>query len=199
MVHLVSPANLTRLNYLILGTDGISTRSSEFSRPSAGSTARCPTGTGLSVRHFQSSNPNTQLISYTLDAGDLSKSPIFESDPEYGIGTWGTAPEYHVTDGAFNETIRAYPIPHIIRRRWTPQPFGTNLIFPFEYADKEAWANETVTHKAMQGMIDNYRGDSDAFFAAMEGPRAQGVHNAVHLAIGGYVYMFRLCGWLTDT
>lgn len=123
---------------------------------------------------------------WSLDVADLSKSPIFESDPEYGIGTWGKEEnDWHVIDGAFNESIRAYPIPHIIRRQWTPQPFGNNLIFPFEYSNKEAWANETATHKAMQGMIDNHQGDSDAFFAAMEGPRAQGVHNAIHLSIGG--------------
>ncbi|KAG8736813.1 hypothetical protein FRC12_017431 [Ceratobasidium sp. 428] len=37
----------------------------------------------------------------------------------------------------------------------------------------------------MQANIDGHRGDSDSFFAAMEGNRAQGVHNAVHLSIGG--------------
>ncbi|KAG8745121.1 hypothetical protein FRC10_008732 [Ceratobasidium sp. 414] len=121
-----------------------------------------------------------------MDAADFSKSPIFDADPVYGIGTWGKKEnDWHITDGAFNESVRAYPVPHIIRRQWTPQPFGVNLIFPFEYPDKKLFANETATHKNMQHMIDNFRGDSDAFFGAMEGVRAQGVHNAVHLSIGG--------------
>lgn len=93
--------------------------------------------------------------------------------------------DWHVTDGAFNDTIRAYPVPHIIRRQWTPQPFGANLIFPFEYPNKTLFANETATHDAMQNIINSFRGDADSFFASMEGIRAQGVHNAVHLSIGG--------------
>ncbi|QRV74756.1 tyrosinase [Ceratobasidium sp. AG-Ba] len=123
---------------------------------------------------------------WTLDAHDIYNSPIFESDPTYGLGTWGKAEnDWHVTDGAFANSTRAYPVPHTIRRQFTPQPFGQNLIFPFEYANKTAWANETATPNAIEFMIDNFEGDSAAFFAAMEGPRVQGVHNAVHLMIGG--------------
>ncbi|CAE6452597.1 unnamed protein product [Rhizoctonia solani] len=123
---------------------------------------------------------------WSLDVADLSKSPIFDPDPVYGLGTWGTVSnDWFVTDGAFNETIRAYPVPHTIRRQWTPQPFEENVLFPFEYSNKKAWANETATHVKIQAIIDGNRGDSDMFFAAIEGAREQGVRNAIQLAVGG--------------
>ncbi|KAF8667850.1 Di-copper centre-containing protein [Rhizoctonia solani] len=103
---------------------------------------------------------------WTLDAHDVYNSPIFESDPEYGLGTWGKEEDdWIVTDGAFANTLRAYPVPHYVRRRFTPQPFVNNLIFPFEYANKTAFANETFTPEAIEFLVDNFEGDSAAFFA----------------------------------
>ncbi|QRW25592.1 tyrosinase [Rhizoctonia solani] len=112
---------------------------------------------------------------WTLDAHDVYNSPIFESDPEYGLGTWGKEEDdWIVTDGAFANTLRAYPVPHYVRRRFTPQPFVNNLIFPFEYANKTAFANETFTPEAIEFLVDNFEGDSAAFFAGVDGPRIQG-------------------------
>ncbi|CAE7067008.1 unnamed protein product [Rhizoctonia solani] len=123
---------------------------------------------------------------WTLDAHDIYHSPIFESDPEYGLGTWGKEEDdWVVTDGAFANTLRAYPVPHYVRRRFTPQPFVENLIFPFEYTNKTAFANETITPEAIEFLVENFEGDSAAFFAAVDGPRIQGLHNGVHIMMGG--------------
>ncbi|KAG8688177.1 hypothetical protein FRC09_013063 [Ceratobasidium sp. 395] len=123
---------------------------------------------------------------FTKDAADFSKSPIFEANTTYGLGTWGAAAnDWVIKDGAWAKTIRAYPVPHIIRRQWTPQPFRTNYIFPFEYPLKDKFANETASPAAVQTLIDSFEGDFDSFGAAVEGTRAQGLHNAVHLSIGG--------------
>ncbi|CUA67344.1 hypothetical protein RSOLAG22IIIB_07372 [Rhizoctonia solani] len=125
--------------------------------------------------------PTSHLRSnLTPDVADLSKSPIFDCNPAYGLGTWGSeSNDWLVTNSAFNEMIRAHPVPHTIRRQWTPQPFGDNVLFPFEYPDKHAWANETGMHAKIQVMIDGNRGGSDMFFAAIEGVREQGVTNAI--------------------
>jgi hypothetical protein len=72
-----------------------------------------------------------------------------------------------------------------MRRQWTPQPFDENVLFPLEYPNKQAWANETATHVKIQAIIDGNRGDSDMFFADIEGVREQGVRNAIQLAVGG--------------
>jgi len=88
-------------------------------------------------------------------------SPVFESDPEYGLGTWGTEESgWVVTDGAFANQIRACPIPHLVRRQFTPQPFVKNLILRFEYSNKTAFANETFTPDAIELLVDNFEGDS---------------------------------------
>ncbi|QRV95158.1 tyrosinase [Ceratobasidium sp. AG-Ba] len=123
---------------------------------------------------------------FTKDVKNIPASPIFESDPTYGLGTWGTKESnWHVTDGAFAKTIRAYPVPHIIQRNYTPQPFRTNYIFPFEYPNKDKFANETATPEAIKYIIESFEGDFNAFSGHIEGPRAQGLHNAMHLSIGG--------------
>ncbi|KAG9125328.1 hypothetical protein FRC07_008066 [Ceratobasidium sp. 392] len=123
---------------------------------------------------------------WTKDAANIKASPIFDANPTYGLGTWGTQEnDWVIKDGAFSKIMRAYPVPHIIRRQFTPQPFRTNFIFPFEYPNKDKLANETCTAAEMNRIIDSYEGDFDAFGTAIEGPRAQGVHNGVHLMIGG--------------
>ncbi|QRW03673.1 tyrosinase [Ceratobasidium sp. AG-Ba] len=105
---------------------------------------------------------------FTKDVKNIPASPIFESNRTYGLGTWGTeANDWHVPDGAFADTIRAYPVPHTIRREWTPQPFRKNYIFPFEYPDKDKYATDLL------------------LLLKQSSPRAQGLHNAMHLSIGG--------------
>ncbi|KAG9093229.1 hypothetical protein FS749_014814 [Ceratobasidium sp. UAMH 11750] len=123
---------------------------------------------------------------WTKDVANIKAAPIFEANSTYGLGTWGTKEsDWTVTDGAFSKIIRAYPVPHIIRRNYNPQPFRTNFIFPFEYPNKDKYANETATPQEMNRIIESFEGDFDAFGAAVEGPRAQGVHNGIHLTIGG--------------
>lgn len=56
------------------------------------------------------------------DVANVKASPIFNGNTTYGLGTWGTQQSgWRVTDGAFAKTIRAYPVPHIIQRNYTPQ------------------------------------------------------------------------------
>ncbi|CAE6477216.1 unnamed protein product [Rhizoctonia solani] len=138
------------------------------------------------MKHTCGFNGTMPYWDWTLDAHDVYNSPIFESDPEYGLGTWGKEEDdWVVTDGAFANTLRAYPVPHYVRRRFTPQPFVNNLIFPFEYTNKTAFANETFTPEAIEFLVDNFEGDAAAFFAGVDGPRIQGVHNGLHILMGG--------------
>ncbi|KAG9108527.1 hypothetical protein FRC07_008434 [Ceratobasidium sp. 392] len=123
---------------------------------------------------------------FTKDVTNIPASPIFDSNPTYGLGTWGKeADDWVIKDGAFSKIIRAYPVPHIIRRAWTPQPFRTNYIFPFEYPKKDMVATDTATPQAINTLVESFEGDFNAFAAAVEGPRAQGLHNAMHLSLGG--------------
>lgn len=88
-----------------------------------------------------------------------------EFDPSYGLGTWGKAEaDWHVRDGAFSNVAHTYPVRHTIRGKLTPQPFEESLVFPFEYSNKTAWANETANSCAIGFMVDNFEVDSAAFF-----------------------------------
>jgi hypothetical protein len=55
------------------------------------------------------------------DVHNLTKSPVFDPDPEYGLGTLGSEENgYTVVDGAFGSIVRAYPKPHRVVRQFDP-------------------------------------------------------------------------------
>ncbi|KAG8912100.1 hypothetical protein FRC03_007302 [Tulasnella sp. 419] len=122
---------------------------------------------------------------WSLDVADISKSPLFDPDPVYGLGTWGTAANnWTVTDGAFKDEVRAYPWPHVIQRTYSPQPFLEQVHFPLDFADPNKYANVTATPEQIEYILSSFVGDFAAFQGYMEGQRFQGIHNAMHLQFG---------------
>ncbi|CAE6541696.1 unnamed protein product [Rhizoctonia solani] len=111
--------------------------------------------------------------------------------------------DWVVTDGAFANTLHAYPVPRYPCSRFTPQTFVNNLIFPFEYTNKTAFANETFTPEAIEFLVDNFEGDLATFFAGVDGPTIQGLRSGLHILMGGRVRITRVPGlvmnhWTSD-
>ncbi|KAG8925503.1 hypothetical protein FRC03_004642 [Tulasnella sp. 419] len=122
---------------------------------------------------------------WTLDVADIKHSPIFDSDPVYGLGTWGTvATGGTVIDGAFRNVKRNYPAPHEVKRLYQEQPFSHNGIYPFDFDEPTLYANETVTPEKITAMIQGFKGDPFGFQVAIEGHRCQGLHSAMHFQFG---------------
>lgn len=54
------------------------------------------------------------------DSHDIKHSPIFNADPVVGLGTFPNAStNFELSDGAFRDIIRAYPLAHHIQRNYT--------------------------------------------------------------------------------
>ena len=63
---------------------------------------------------------NFNYYSNFLDSHDIKHSPIFNSDPDTGLGVFPNAStNFELADGAFSSLIRAYPTPHHIQRNYT--------------------------------------------------------------------------------
>jgi tyrosinase len=122
---------------------------------------------------------------WTLDIADFEHAPIFDPDPVYGLGTWGTeANNWTITDGAFANLTRVYPWPHIISRRYTARPFTVQGIYPLPYNHPDILANKTVTPAVIKSLIQGYTGDAFGFQFAIEGVRCEGLHSSMHFIFG---------------
>ncbi|KAG9083366.1 hypothetical protein FRC06_004564 [Ceratobasidium sp. 370] len=122
---------------------------------------------------------------WSKDTAHIPSSPIFNSSKTYGLGTFGTnATEYSVTDGAFRNAIRAYPTPHLVKRKFDLYPFRKQ-VFPFEFLDSNMRATDAFTPSAVKAVVDGSKGNFTDFAYKMDGVRAQGMHNAAHLMMGG--------------
>ena len=54
------------------------------------------------------------------DSHDIEHSPIFNGDPIAGLGTFPNAStNFELSDGAFRDIIRAYPLAHHLQRNYT--------------------------------------------------------------------------------
>ncbi|KAG8929957.1 hypothetical protein FRC02_004843 [Tulasnella sp. 418] len=121
---------------------------------------------------------------WSQDVDDMDGSPVFNSNPHYGLGTWGTnATNFVVTDGAFASTPRAYPTPHFVAREYRPKPFE-NQIFPLPFLNPQKDAVTTATPSEISYIINNFVGDFEGFMEYIEGIRCEGLHNAMHLQFG---------------
>lgn len=59
-------------------------------------------------------------ITFLIDSHDIKHSPIFNGDPVVGLGTFPNASSnFGLTNGAFRDLIRAYPVAHHIQRNYT--------------------------------------------------------------------------------
>ncbi|CAE6339412.1 unnamed protein product [Rhizoctonia solani] len=123
---------------------------------------------------------------WSLDVGNITNSPIFDADPESGLGTFGTSADdkWEVKDGAFGTTIRAYPVPHVVSRKFNPRPFD-NHVFPFGFNAPEMHATQPFAPEAMENIVEGSTGNFTDFAYKIDGVTAQGPHNAAHLMMGG--------------
>ncbi|ELU39473.1 Tyrosinase domain-containing protein [Rhizoctonia solani AG-1 IA] len=117
---------------------------------------------------------------WSLDSGNVVASPVFSSSTTTGFGSFGVAPGYQVTDGAFATVQRAYPTPHVIARNFKAKPFEEQ-VFPFEFTTPDLLAADTFTPAKITEIVNGFSGDFIGFAAHMDGVRAQGMHNAAHL------------------
>ncbi|KAG8791499.1 hypothetical protein FRC12_009030 [Ceratobasidium sp. 428] len=115
----------------------------------------------------------------------IEASPVFNSSKIYGLGTLGSnATNYTVTDGAFGTVFRAYPTPHVVTRQYNAYPFKKQ-VFPFEFSKPDMPATDSFTPEALQKVVKGSRGNYTDFAYNIDGVRAQGMHNAAHLMMGG--------------
>ncbi|GAB1524889.1 hypothetical protein RhiTH_008045 [Rhizoctonia solani] len=123
---------------------------------------------------------------FTAHVGNITNSPIFDADPESGLGTFGTSADdkWEVKDGAFGTTIRAYPVPHVVSRKFNPRPFD-NHVFPFGFNAPEMHATQPFAPEAMENIVEGSTGNFTDFAYKIDGVTAQGPHNAAHLMMGG--------------
>jgi len=124
---------------------------------------------------------------WTIDSHDIEHSPIFNADPAVGLGTFPNAStNFTLYDGAFRDIIRAYPVAHHIQRNYSLRPFETPFLpWSFNLPNKEANATQTAAEyiKLTTSFIGNYT----AFQSYMDGFRAEGMHGATHMSLGGDV------------
>ncbi|KAH7339048.1 Di-copper centre-containing protein [Rhizoctonia solani] len=119
---------------------------------------------------------------WSLDVANMTASPVFDPDHEVGFGTFGTP----ITDGAFKDSHRAYPTPHVINRTYTAYPFRTDA-FPFNFTQRELAAPDVLTQGKIDGIVYGSVGNFTDFAYKLDGVRAQGPHNAAHLMMPGDV------------
>ncbi|KAB5590425.1 Tyrosinase tyrosinase: common central domain containing protein [Ceratobasidium theobromae] len=123
---------------------------------------------------------------WTLDVKNVTASPLFNPNKQYGLGSFGTteADNYTVHDGALNGIVRAYPTPHSIARHFDLYPFKQQ-VFPFEFPIPDMPATDAFTPEAIKSIVNGSKGNYTDFAYKIDGVRAQGPHNAAHLMMGG--------------
>ena len=91
----------------------------------------------------------------------------FFDDSSHGVGGWGDPnDDYQISTGGFKDVIRAYPIPHNIRRNFTLYPFQSLLGAPPAMAD--APINGTMTKENVDHVLTNFDGGFIAFQTYLE-------------------------------
>jgi tyrosinase len=103
---------------------------------------------------------------------------MFSSDPEVGFGGWGdSSNDFQISTGAFAHLVRAYPVPHHIRRNFTIQPWRY-IQSPFpdnqSFIDPQKTANTTFTPETAQYLTNNFAGDFLNWHFFMEGADVSG-------------------------
>lgn len=116
----------------------------------------------LFLAHASISTPVTNirnLLRADPDHSDVQHSPIFDSHPENGLGTWGDpAQDFSLQDGGFSGLSLSYPSAHILRRNFTIQPWVA-INTPHLMKDPELYANTTFTQSEVRKMVDGFIGD----------------------------------------
>ncbi|KAI0645622.1 Di-copper centre-containing protein [Trametes meyenii] len=121
---------------------------------------------------------------WSIDAHDVENSPLFQDhNPISGLGGWGDpSKDFQLQNGGFRHLEVAYPIPHVIRRNFTLQPFLPFAEIPM-FTNLSKYANESFTPEVVRDMVNWTPGDFVGFQFSMEYP--EGPHASVHFILGG--------------
>ena len=92
-----------------------------------------------------------------------------------GVGGWGDPNDDHqITDGGFaKDFVLSYPVPHRLRRQYTP----------FFYGAPDVPLTDSLTRENQAMMVNGFEGSFVGFQAKFE----FGSHAAVHVIVGGCV------------
>ncbi|KAF8609047.1 Di-copper centre-containing protein [Ceratobasidium sp. AG-I] len=122
----------------------------------------------------------------SLNAANFENSTIWNSDPNFGLGSWGDPnDDYTIKDGGFTGLKMAYPISHRLRRKYIPLPYmapaGVDpALYPY---DTFKPANLTFTPSEVQILLNQPTGNFKQFQYYME--QAQSMHTSIHMILGG--------------
>ncbi|KAG8725919.1 hypothetical protein FRC11_001179, partial [Ceratobasidium sp. 423] len=110
------------------------------------------------------------------DLSDFLGSPIWDTDPESGLGGFSddASDDYTVHTGALDIQV-AYPVPHKLHRYYFP--------FPYDGADANRTATSTFTPSEIQVLLSQPEGNLTLFQSYLE--KIVGMHSAIHLMMGG--------------
>ncbi|KDN46163.1 hypothetical protein RSAG8_04390, partial [Rhizoctonia solani AG-8 WAC10335] len=112
---------------------------------------------------------------WEYDAADFERSPIWDSDPVYGLGGFGDSNDDNIVkNGGLNITL-AYPIKHKLRRQYQPY-----IVIP---GSVNISANATFTPAEVKTLLAQPEGNFTAFQTYME--QFFGMHGAIHGITGG--------------
>jgi len=150
------------------GTAGIYTSSKGHSRISADIRARRHIGTGLSVIDLSVAyvyDPDGRI-----DAPDFYESSFWkDSDPESGLGGWGDPnADYQVPDGGFHTLPLSSPVPHTVRRNFTPIVPPPPGAAPGSQVANDAPNNASFTASVVEAILKISPGDYEQFQAATD-------------------------------
>lgn len=85
-----------------------------------------------------------------------------DSNTKSGMGGWGSSTnDFQITDGGFHDFVISYPVPHVVRRNFTLQPFlnNPNVLI----TDPEKYANDSFTPSEINQLINGFVGDFVGF------------------------------------
>ncbi|KAJ1309465.1 hypothetical protein OPQ81_006241 [Rhizoctonia solani] len=110
------------------------------------------------------------------DSDDFLGSPVWDTDPESGLGGFSddASDDYTLHTGALDIEL-AYPVPHKLRRHYIPFPFGG--------ANANRSATSTFTPAEIQVLLGQPEGNFTMFQGYLE--KLLSMHSAIHLMMGG--------------
>ncbi|CEL51521.1 hypothetical protein RSOLAG1IB_00056 [Rhizoctonia solani AG-1 IB] len=110
------------------------------------------------------------------DSGDFLGSPLWDTDPESGLGGFSddASDDYTLHTGAFDIQL-AYPTPHKLRRHLIPFPWGG--------ANANISATQTFTPAEIEKLLNQPTGNLTLFQGFLE--KTVGMHSAIHVSMGG--------------
>ena len=116
-----------------------------------------------------------ELINFGTDVSNFQDSTFWDPDATSGVGGWGDPnDDYQITSGGFaKDFIVSYPVPHRIRRQYTPVVPG----------GPAAPLTKAFTPESQVAMVNGFEGSFVGFQAEFE----SGSHKAVHAIVAGCV------------